>query len=244
MKESKLSSSGLGTLYLIPTTLGQQDYGWVLPSQVIETVHRLHFFVVENEKSARHFLASIKHPTPIRELNFELLDEHTQTNQLTQLITPLLHGDSVALISEAGCPAIADPGANLVELAQSKGIKIKPLVGPSSIVMSLMASGLNGQQFAFYGYLPVEKQQRIMKIQALEAESRLKNQTQIFIETPYRNEHLFQDLISHCANNTRICIAKNISLADESIMTKSAHEWRKTDIPDLHKQPTIFLILA
>ncbi len=246
MRESILSSdlSSLGKLYLIPTSLGQQDYAWVLPSQVIAKIKQLNYFVVENEKTARHFLATIQHPTPIRQLHLTVLDEHTAKNTLDSIMLPLLSGHDMAVISEAGCPAIADPGADLVQLAQLKSIKCIPLVGPSSIIMSLMASGLNGQQFAFYGYLPAEKKQRIAKILTLEVESKQKNQTQIFIETPYRNQHLFEDLITHCADHTMICVAKNISLSDESIKTLSAKRWRQEDTPELHKQPCIFLILA
>lgn len=233
-----------GKLYLVPTSLGQLDYQWVLPNQVTQKIHQLSYFVVENEKTARQFLASIQHPIPIRQLNFTVLDEHTPKSALEDMLTPLLSGFDVGVISEAGCPAIADPGADLVQLAQMKSIACVPLVGPSSIILSLMASGLNGQQFAFHGYLPAEKSQRIDKIIALESESKQKKQTQIFIETPYRNQYLFQDLISNCRDNTMICVAKNISLSDEWIVTKWVRDWRRTDMPELQKQPSIFLMLA
>jgi 16S rRNA (cytidine1402-2'-O)-methyltransferase len=234
----------LGKLYLVPTSLGQQNYEWVLPIQVTQKIHQLNHFVVENEKTARQFLANIQHSTPIRQINFTVLDEHTLPSALEDMLTPLFSGFDVGVLSEAGCPAIADPGADLVQLAQRKSITCVPLVGPSSIILSLMASGLNGQQFAFHGYLPAEKSQRIEKITALETESKQKKQTQIFIETPYRNQHLFQDLISNCRDETRLCVAKNISLSDEWIVTKTVKNWRQSEMPELHKQPAIFLLLA
>jgi 16S rRNA (cytidine1402-2'-O)-methyltransferase len=232
-----------GSLYLIPVTLGG-DAGDVLPSVVIDIARRLDTFVVENEKTARQFLGMIKPRKPIRELTLLLLNEHTTDRELPALLAPLQSGKDMGLMSEAGCPAIADPGAKLVALAHQKGIAVKPLVGPSSILLALMASGLDGQRFSFLGYLPSEKSQRIQKLGEIEKKSRLSQETQIFIETPYRNQHLLQDILGACRPETRLCIACNISLQSEMIVTRTIAEWKRSDLPDLHKQPTVFLLLG
>jgi 16S rRNA (cytidine1402-2'-O)-methyltransferase len=237
-------SKQAGCLYLIPSTLGPQNIHAFLPNEVIRQIHSIEHFVVEDEKTARHFLAIAKHPRPIRELHFETLNEHTKPSEVKKLIFPLIQGFNVGLVSEAGCPAIADPGADLVKLAQESSIKVIPLVGPSSILLGLMASGLNGQQFAFHGYLPVSKDERISKIKFLESESMDKGQTQIFIETPYRNVHLFIDLLNTCKETTRLCIASNIGCTDERIITKTVKTWRQFETPEINKQPTVFLLLS
>lgn len=233
-----------GTLFLLPVTLGDDRVDAVLPDQVIETARHIHTFVVENEKSARRFLGLIKTIKPVRELTLLTLNEHTTIQELPLLLQPLLEGHDVAIVSEAGCPGIADPGATLVELAHRKGIRVIPLVGPSSILLSLMASGLNGQRFTFRGYLPSDKSARVQKIREIEIDSRRNNETQIFIETPYRNQHVFDDLLGHCNNNTRLCVAINVSLESEWIRTQSIGEWKKQGKPDLQKQPAVFLLLA
>lgn len=233
-----------GILYLVPVTLGDDEIGKALPSDAIRIIQRLEHFVVENEKTARRFLGVIKPLRPIREISMVALNEHTDAKALKAMLQPLLENHDVGLMSEAGCPGIADPGADLVALAHRHQIKVVPLVGPSSILLSLMASGLNGQQFAFTGYLPSEKTARINKIKDLERRSRQARETQIFIETPYRNQHVLQDLLDHCHPATRVCVSTNVSLGKESISTKTVQQWKSSSLPDLHKQLTVFLLLA
>lgn len=234
----------LGTLYLIPITLGDDDVENVLPAPVIELARQLDTFVVETEKVARHFLSTIKTLKPVRELTLLSLNEHTDDKAVSALLAPLLAGKDVGLMSDAGCPGIADPGAKLAALAHQRHIQVVPLVGPSSILMSLMASGFNGQRFTFLGYIPADKAARITRLKALEKQSAQFQETQIFIETPYRNQHLFDDILAHCNPTTRLCVACNISLEDEFIRSQSISQWKKTPAPDLHKKPTIFLLLA
>lgn len=207
-------------------------------------MQKLDVFIVESEKSARHFLSTIKTLKPVRELTLYLLNEHTGDKDVSALLKPLLAGQSVGLMSDAGCPGIADPGAKLVALAHQKNIKVIPFVGPSSILLSLMASGLNGQQFAFLGYLPVDKQARNLKLKEVEKRSLTHKETQIFIETPYRNQHLLEAILSTCHPNTKLCIACDISLNTETIATKTIANWKQSSLPDLHKRPTVFLLLA
>ena len=234
----------LGTLYMVPVTLGDDNLSYVIPADVMQLVQNLEYFVVENEKSARRFLGSVKTHKPVRELNFQLLNEHSAEKDLPALITPLLAGHNVGMLSEAGCPGIADPGASLAALAHKKNIRVTPLVGPSSILLGLMASGFNGQQFTFLGYLPSDKAARVNKLKEIEKQSQCLNETQIFIETPYRNQHMLEDILASCAANTKLCIAKNVSLETEFVVSKTIAEWKKTELPDLHKQPTVFLLLA
>lgn len=234
----------LGTLYMVPVTLGDDNLSYVIPADVMKLVQNLEYFVVENEKSARRFLGSVKTNKPVRELNFQLLNEHSAEKDLPALIAPLLAGHDVGMLSEAGCPGIADPGATLAALAHRKGIKVAPLVGPSSILLSLMASGFNGQQFTFLGYLPSDKAARVNKLKDIEKQSQRLNETQIFIETPYRNQHMLEDILASCGANTKLCIARNVSLETEFVVSKTIAEWKKSELPDLHKQPTVFLLLA
>ena len=234
----------LGTLYMVPVTLGDDNLSYVIPADVMKLVQNLEYFVVENEKSARRFLGSVKTNKPVRELNFQLLNEHSAEKDLPALIAPLLAGHHVGMLSEAGCPGIADPGATLAALAHRKGIKVAPLVGPSSILLSLMASGFNGQQFTFLGYLPSDKAARVNKLKDIEKHSQRLNETQIFIETPYRNQHMLEDILASCGANTKLCIARNVSLETEFVVSKTIAEWKKSELPDLHKQPTVFLLLA
>ena len=233
-----------GTLYLIPVTLGDDDIAKALPPEVADIARGLDTFIVENEKTARRFLAALKTTRPVRELTMMRLDEHTLPAELPALLTTLQAGHDVGLMSEAGCPGIADPGAQLVALAHRAGIRVTPLVGPSSILLALMASGLNGQRFTFLGYLPNEKAARIQKLKQIEHGSRSNRETQIFIETPYRNQHLLQNIVDHCQPATRLCVACNLSLADELIVSRSIAEWKKAALPDLHKQPAVFLLLG
>lgn len=236
--------SAFGTLYLIPVTLGGDNIHQVLPPDVVAIAQKLDVFVVESEKSARHFLSTIKTIKPVRELALHLLNEHTVDKDISALLAPILAGKDIGLMSDAGCPGVADPGAKLVELAHFKKIKVVPFVGPSSILLSLMASGLNGQQFAFLGYLPVDKLARNSKLKEIEKRSLTHQETQIFIETPYRNQHMLEAILSICQPNSRLCIACDISLASEYIVTKTITTWKKSTLPDLHKRPAVFLLLA
>ena len=229
---------------MIPVTLGDDNITWVLPQDVVNIARQLDTFIVENEKTARHFLGVIKTIKPIRELTLLTLNEHTTEKELPTLIAPLIAGKDVGLMSEAGCPGIADPGARLAELAHRKGIRVTPLVGPSSILLALMASGFNGQRFTFLGYLPTEKAARVQRLKDIEKLSQRNRETQIFIETPYRNQHLIEDILNTCESTTRLCIARNVSLDSEMILSKTIAEWRKGELPDLHKLPTVFLILG
>lgn len=242
MHEQK--SKNLGTLYMIPVTLGDDRLSDVLPQEVMALTRKLDHFVVENEKSARRFLSSLKTEKPVREINMQLLNEHTEAKDIPALLSPLLAGHDVGMLSEAGSPGIADPGAALAEAAHRRGIRVSPLVGPSSILLSLMASGFNGQQFTFLGYLPSDKNARITKLKEIEKRSQQRKETQIFIETPYRNQHMLEDILAHCGDATKLCVASNISLENELIISKPIAEWKKMGPLDLQKQPTVFLILG
>ncbi len=233
-----------GTLYLIPCTLGDTPAEQVLPQHVINIARHLSYFVVEQSKTARQFLSALKPEQPIQSLHFSNLNQHTAANELTDLLAPLLAGNDLGVISEAGCPGIADPGADLVNLAHRKGIRVVPLVGPSSILLALMASGLNGQCFAFHGYLPIDEAERKKSIAALESESAKRNQTQLFIETPYRNERMLAALLATCQPQTLLCVATDITLDSEAIITLSIAQWKKQTAPALNKRPSLFLILA
>ena len=228
------------SLYLLPSSLGSDEVNSFLPVGTLEVIHRLKYFIVENEKTARHFLKTCSIPTPQSELIISVLDKHTSPDY-NQLISPALNGNSIGLLSEAGCPGVADPGSGVVKAAYANNIEVVPLIGPSSILLALMASGMNGQRFCFHGYLPINAEERVRKIKSLEKESASKNQTQLFIETPYRNNQLLKDLITHCNPSTRLCIACNLTLPDQFISTKKISEW-KTDVPDINKKPSVFLI--
>lgn len=234
-----------GTLYFIPVPLAESTTPQqVVPPEVISRMHSLQHFIVENEKTARQFLAASGHPVPIRELTFALLTKDTQPKDLPALLQPLQKGLDVGLMSEAGCPGIADPGAALAAVAHQKNIRVAPLIGPSSLLLGLMASGLNGQRFTFLGYLPSDKSERIKAIKGIEFDSRKQQATQLFIETPYRNQHMLEDLIANLQPQTKLCVACNITAEDELIVTRTAAEWKKTSLPDVHKKPTVFLLLA
>lgn len=234
-----------GTLYFIPVPLAEGTTPQqVLPTEVVQRLHGLRHFIVENEKTARQFLAASGHPGPIRELTLSLLTKDTPGKDLQKLLQPLQQGTDIGLMSEAGCPGIADPGAALAAVAHHKGIRVAPLIGPSSLLLGLMASGLNGQRFTFLGYLPSDKAERIKTIKGIEFDSRKQQATQLFIETPYRNQHVLEDLIANLQPPTRLCVACNLTAQDEWIMTKTVADWKKTPLPDLHKKPTVFLLLA
>ncbi|QAU34240.1 SAM-dependent methyltransferase [Janthinobacterium sp. 17J80-10] len=247
-----------GTLYLIPNTLGPGDAGAadplaaLIPTEVQVLAARLDCFIAENTKTTRAFLKliALQHPLarPLQEIEIAELNVNTAEAALPQLLQPLLAGRDAGLISEAGVPAVADPGANLVRLAHARGIRVRPLVGPSSLLLAVMASGLNGQSFAFNGYLPIDAAQRAKQIKLLEERSRKEKQTQLFIETPYRNGALLETLAATCQPGTLVCAATDLSLESESIATQAAGAWKKQlaagKAPDLHKRPTVFLLLG
>ncbi len=247
-----------GTLYLIPNTLGhsegQQDQllAQIIPETVQKMTAELTHFVAENAKTTRAYLKLLQQShalaKPMQELHIAELNVNTPAQALDALLTPLLQGHDVGLISEAGVPAVADPGANLVRLAHQHHIKVRPLVGPSSLLLALMGSGLNGQSFAFYGYLPTDAGLRAKRIKDLEERSRKEQQTQMLIETPYRNAAMLEALANHCSPQTLICVATDLTLTSETLRTYSAMEWKKrlqaNQMPDFHKKPTVFLFLA
>ena len=230
-----------GKLYLIPTTLGDTEPLEVLPISVKKIVEKIDHYIVESEKSARRFIKKISPRKSQASLHIYVLDKFTDEVESRNYLDVCLDGVSVGLVSEAGVPAIADPGALMVQLAHKKNIKVVPMVGPSSITMAMMSSGLNGQNFAFNGYLPIDKVERKKSIKQLERLSFEKNQSQLFIETPYRNEKMFNDLLRTLSINTQLCIAVDITLSTEHIKTQSVRDW-KGDKVALHKRPAIFII--
>jgi 16S rRNA (cytidine1402-2'-O)-methyltransferase len=230
-----------GKVYLIPTPLGDNEPLEVLPISIKTVVEELTYFIVENEKSARHFIKKIA-PTVIQaDLKFFLIDKHTKSSETSQYLNICKQGIHVGVLSEAGLPAIADPGSNIVKLAHQMGLQVVPLVGPSSILMAMMASGLNGQNFAFNGYMPIDEMHRSKHLKSLERKSGEINQSQIFIETPFRNNKLLDSLIQNLAPTTQLCIAVDITLPTEFIKTLPIADWKK-EKPELHKRPAIFII--
>jgi len=232
-----------GTLYLIPTTLGGGNAGAVLPAGVQECIRRLDYFIAENPKTARAFLKLIGPRRPLRSIAIERLDHNTPAAAIDSLLEPVLAGSDAGLMSEAGCPAIADPGALLVRRTHERGVRVVPLVGPSSILLALVASGLESQRFAFRGYLPVKPQARDKSIRDLESRSRKNRETQIFIETPYRNVRLIDALLTVCRPDTLLCVAADLTLTSESVHTFRIADWKQHK-PDLKDRPSVFLILA
>ena len=235
------SSTLFGKLYLIPTTIGECDPMDVLPQTVKRTIDFIDHYIVENEKTARKSIKAVHPEKKQSDLVLFALNKHTDAKEHLDFIKPLLEGKNVGLMSEAGCPGVADPGAVIVKLAHEKGIQVVPLVGPSSILLAMMASGMNGQSFTFHGYLPIEKDDKRAALKSLERISFEKNQSQIFIETPYRNNKLVEDLIQILHPETHLCIATDITLPTEYIKTKKISAWKKENV-DLHKRPTIFII--
>jgi 16S rRNA (cytidine1402-2'-O)-methyltransferase len=230
-----------GKIYIIPTTIGDVCIGDSIPQRTVEVTHNIRHFIVEDTRTARRYLSKLKMPVKIDELVFLELNEHTKPEEISGLLAPALNGNDVGIISDAGVPCVADPGAAVIAYAHSKNIQIVPLVGPSSILLALMAAGMNGQNFAFAGYLPVKEQERNQRIQFLERRSKQENQTQIFIEAPYRNLQLFKSFTSVCNSSTMLCIAANITLADEFIKTLSITDWKKQQ-PEINKKPCIFIL--
>jgi 16S rRNA (cytidine1402-2'-O)-methyltransferase len=230
-----------GTLYLIPNLLGEGAPETVLPPGVKDIVNSLGEFIVENERSARRFLTALKHSRPIRELVFHTLDAHTDPRRRPAYLAAAEAGRSIGLISEAGCPGVADPGQEIVALAHGKGITVVPLVGPSSILLALMASGFNGQRFVFHGYLPVKPEERARAIRQMEQDVYRNDQTQIFMETPYRNNQLLKDMVAQCRPEARLCVATDLTLPTETVISRTIGEWRR-NAPDLHRRPAMFLL--
>ena len=229
-------------LYLIPVTLGETPISQVLPSYNHDIIVNIKHFIVENIRSARRFLKQVEKSIDIDELTFYELNRHTDRKIIGEYLEPLKNGQSVGIISEAGCPAIADPGADVVAIAQNRGLKVVPLVGPSSIIMSLMGSGFNGQSFAFNGYLPVDVPGRIKALKKLENKVYNDDQTQIFIETPYRNTKMMETMLNALRPSTKVCIAAGITTPQEMIITKTVEKWKKGPLPEFEKVPCVFLI--
>lgn len=230
-----------GIIYLIPNVLGENTENEVIPAFVANSVLSLKHFIVEDIKNARRYLKKLQPTIVIDDLQFYVLNKHTDVKELTSFIQPAHDGYDIGIISEAGCPGIADPGADIVKIAHQKNIRVIPLVGPSSILLTLMASGLNGQSFAFHGYLPIDKPERIKKLKALEKLIHQENQTQLFMETPFRNNQLFADVLANCDNSLRFCVAADLTTPTEFIKTQSIEKW-KQNVIDIHKRPVMFAL--
>jgi 16S rRNA (cytidine1402-2'-O)-methyltransferase len=233
-----------GTLYLVPAPLGEGSLDAMLPSDVRATANRIQHWVVENAKTARRFLKLYDPSRVIADLAMQELNEHTREAELASLIAPLEAGHDVGLISEAGCPGVADPGANLVTLAHRRGIRVVPLVGPSSILLALMASGASGQRFRFHGYLPVEAGPRLDRLRELERDSATLDEAQLFIETPYRNDAMIDAVMQACRANTMLTVARDLTTADELIVSQPMWQWKDAPRPDLKKRPAMFVLYA
>ncbi|MBT8321802.1 MAG: SAM-dependent methyltransferase [Eudoraea sp.] len=233
-----------GHLYLIPSTLGENEPLEVLPISLKRTIEQVADYIVENEKSARRFIKKVSPRKSQPDLNIQVLNKYTDPASLPSLLDPCLEGFDVGVLSEAGCPGIADPGADVVRLAHQMNIRVIPLVGPSSIVLALMASGLNGQSFAFNGYLPIDTTERKRAIRNVEKHARNSGQAQIFIETPYRNDKLMEEFLRTLSGETLLCLAVDLTLPTELVITRPISEWKQDQLPDLHKRPAIFIIQA
>lgn len=234
----------MAALYLIPVTLGNTPVSQVLPAYNREVILGIRHFIVEEVRTARRFLKQVDRDIDIDALTFHPMGKHADAALFSKYLTPLRQGESVGVISEAGCPAVADPGADVVAIAQREGLKVVPLVGPSSILLAVMGSGFNGQSFAFHGYLPIESADRAKRLKQLEARSAQEGQTQLFIETPYRNAKMIADILSACSPSTRLCIAAGLTTDEEFLRSMTVREWKQASLPDLKKVPTIFAIFA
>lgn len=231
-----------GVLYLIPNILGNPDTSQCIPTAIPDLSLRVKVYIVENLRNARRYLKSLDRSIDIDELLFYELNEHTAHEEIPDFLDEVLDGADAAVLSDAGVPCVADPGALVVKAAHEKGIRVVPLTGPSSIILSLMASGMNGQAFTFHGYLPVKPPARIRKIKEIEQIAQKKGETQIFIEAPYRNDAILSDILANCSPSTLLCIAADITMDTEYIRTKTVETWKKEECPSLHKRPVIFLI--
>jgi 16S rRNA (cytidine1402-2'-O)-methyltransferase len=230
-----------GTLYLIPNTLGNPDTTNTIPAVITERINTIQVYIVENLRNARRYLKSLNREIDINSLSFYELNEHTPEAEIPAFLDQAMQGADVGVLSEAGVPGVADPGAAVVRIAHEKGIRVVPLTGPSSILLSLMASGLNGQAFTFHGYLPVKRPERIRKIREIEQVCLRKGETQIFMEAPYRNDGLLRDILEVCTFNTSLCVAADLTMDTEFVQTRPVGEWKKSK-PALHKRPVIFLL--
>ena len=231
----------LPTLYLIPSTLGAENVNDFLPEGTLNIIRNLKHFIVEDSKTARAFLKTCNIVYTQSDLSVEVLDKHDPNQNIAQLMLPLKEGISMGVLSEAGCPGVADPGALVVAEAHRMGVKVVPLVGPSSLLLALMASGLEGQRFCFHGYITIDKTERMKKIQRMEEAAKTRKETQLFIETPYRNNQVLSDLLQHLGGETKLCLAVSINTPEEMIRTLKVKEW-KNNKPELHKLPCVFLI--
>ena len=230
-----------GKIYMIPTTLGGEQVNDVIPETVQQLISSLRYFIVEDVKSARRYLRRVDRNFPIDESQFFELNKRTELKDLSRFLKPAVEGSNVGVISEAGCPGVADPGADVVALAHEMGIRVAPLVGPSSILLALMGSGFSGQEFTFHGYLPKDRKDRIRRLKDFEADTRRSGYTHIFMDTPFRNMNVLDDLLNELSDTTMLCIASNLTLPDESVWTMSVLEWREKAY-DLSKKPALFLI--
>ena len=235
-----MSTNQQGKVYLIPTVISEGQ-NHVIPEQVITVIKKLDYFLVENLRTARRYISSLNLGLVIENLSFELVDKNTRQDEIEHLMEKVISGRNVGVMSESGCPGVADPGARVVQFAHKHQIKVMPLVGPSSILLALMASGFNGQRFAFHGYLPVDKRERSQAIISLEKESSKLDQTQIFIETPYRNKQLLEAILATCRNNTLLCVARDVTGEFESVVTETVENWKNRTM-DVHKVPVVFLL--
>ena len=231
-------------LYLIPVPIGDTPHDRVLPAYNRELILSIRHFIVEEVRTARRFLKQVCRDIDIDALTFQPMGKHAEAAAFASYLEPLRHGESIGVISEAGCPAVADPGAALVEIAQREGLKVVPLVGPSSILLSVMASGFNGQSFAFHGYLPIDGGDRAKALKRYEARSAAEDETELFIETPFRNDKLFKEILAACSPKTRLCIAAGLTGESEFVRTLTIAQWRSMPAPPINKIPAIFLIYA
>lgn len=238
-----MSSDAAGSLYLLPNTLGDTAAEAVIPAAALHRARSLDYFIAENPKSARAFLKRIGFPRPLQDIRMERLDHNTRVDEVASLLEPILGGRDAGLLSEAGLPAVADPGAFLVRLAHEKGVRVVPLSGPSSILLALAASGLEGQRFVFHGYLPVKQSELTATLKELERQSRRLSQTQIFIETPYRNDATLAAMLRSLRDDTLICVAADLTLESEMVKTRPAARWRGR-VPQLKGRPAVFLVLS
>lgn len=234
----------MATLYLIPVTLGETPLEQVLPSYNKEVILSVKHFIVEEVRTARRFLKQVDRNINIDDLTFYPMGKHADVSLFSKYLDVLRKGEDMGIISEAGCPAVADPGADVVAIAQREGLHVVPLVGPSSILLAVMGSGFNGQSFAFHGYLPINPGERSKRLKQLEARSASEHQTQLFIETPYRNHKMIADILSTCSPRTRLCIASGLTTEQEYLRSQTIKEWKQMSLPDLKKIPTIFAIYA
>jgi 16S rRNA (cytidine1402-2'-O)-methyltransferase len=237
-------SNKKGTLFIIPNTLGKTPENNTIPEYVLNIIRRLDLFLVENVQSAVRYLQWLDHPVPEYKIDFLLLNKKTSVQEAATFLKPLMKGKDVGLVSEAGCPAVADPGSKFIDMAHSREIEVKPLVGPSSILLALMGSGFNGQGFRFHGYLPRDKNKRESYIRILEKESCKKKLTQIFMEAPHRNDAVVKSILQLCRHNTKFCTAVNLTLPDETILSRPISIWKERPIPSINKKPAIFLLYA